>query len=538
VTDGIRLEVERFLDEHSARFAERMRVAYAAYWEAATTGDPEAAERFARAEAALKKLHADPHTAARVRGWLADAAALEPQVQRQLKLLDLQFTGNLLPDPTIDDLSRRAAELERIFTTFRAEVDGERVTDNRILEILREERDGERRRTAWEASKQVGREVAEPLRELVRRRNAAARSLGFRDHYQMGLALQEQDETHLFALLERFEERSEAAFRALRQEVDRRLADRFGVAAEDLRPWHWEDPFAQQAPAVGEVDLDRHFADRDLVELSRCFFDGIGLPVDDVLARSDLWEREGKNQHAFCLDLDREGDVRVLCNLRATEFWAMVLLHELGHAVYDSFVPRSLPFLLRGPAHTLSTEALAMYMGRLTTDPQWLADNLGVDLGESECRDIHQQLRLKMLVAARWMLVMVHFERELYRDPDRPDLNRLWWDLVERFQGIRRPDGRDEPDWAAKIHFAIAPVYYHNYLLGEWMTSQLTAYIDRHVLRGAPVTGRPEVGEFFRTEVFALGASLDWNALLVAATGEGLNPEHFVEQFVGEEREG
>jgi peptidyl-dipeptidase A len=140
-----------------------------------------------------------------------------------------------------------------------------------------------------------------------------------------------------------------------------------------------------------------------------------------------------------------------------------------------------------------------------------------------------------MLVSARWILVMVHFERELYRDPDRDDLNTLWWDLVERMQFIRRPEGRDEPDWAAKIHFSTAPVYYHNYLLGELMASQLTAHLARGEMRGrrsGSIRGVEAVGRFLRERIFAPGASLDWNELLVHATGEGLNPHYFVEEFV------
>ena len=43
---------------------------------------------------------------------------------------------------------------------------------------------------------------------------------------------------------------------------------------------------------------------------------------------------------------------------------------------------------------------------------------------------------------------------------DRDDLNSLWWNPVERLQLVKRPAGRDEPDWAAKIHVAVAPVYY------------------------------------------------------------------------------
>ena len=79
---------------------------------------------------------------------------------------------------------------------------------------------------------------------------------------------------------------------------------------------------------------------------------------------------------------------------------------------------------------------------------------------------------------ARWVQVMVRFERALYADPER-DLDRLWWDLVERYQRVKRPEGRRAPDWAAKIHLATAPVYYHAYLMGECTASQL----HRHVVR-------------------------------------------------------
>ena len=82
--------------------------------------------------------------------------------------------------------------------------------------------------------------------------------------------------------------------------------------------------------------------------------------------------------------------------------------------------------------------------------------------------------RAALLVFARWVLVMTTFERGLYADPDA-DHDARWWDLVERFQLVRRAPGRRAPDWAAKIHFAVAPVYYQNYLYGELFASQLDA---------------------------------------------------------------
>ncbi|MBV9772526.1 MAG: M2 family metallopeptidase [Gemmatimonadetes bacterium] len=528
-------EAAAFVEEHVAVLAPLLRESNLAAWDAAVGEGEDAEERSATTRAAVKRLYADAAKAARVRGWLRSGEIRDPLLRRQLVLLDHEYTASQLPDEVIDDLIRRGAALEQVFYTFRSTFEGERVANNVLLDVLRDERDETRRRAAWEASKQIGREVAEPLRELVRRRNAAARSLGFENFYLMELELQELGEERLFGILDRLRTSSDDAFRGLRAEMDARLAERFGVAPEALRPWHWEDFFGQEAPSVSPVDLDGFFREQDIEAVAADFFRGIGLPVDDVLARSDLYEREGKDQHAFCVDIDREGDVRTLCNLRPNEKWMSTLLHELGHGAYDKLTPASLPYLLRTPAHTLSTESIAMFMGRLTRDPEWLRDVVGARLDDHAAEDITGQLRAAMLVAARWILVMVNFERELYRDPDRPDLNSLWWDLVEGIQFIRRPEGRDEPDWAAKIHFSTAPVYYHNYLLGELMASQLTGYLRREVLRGqaGSLKGKTAAGAFLRERIFAPGASLDWNELLVQATGEGLNPRYFVEQFVG-----
>ncbi|HEX8696166.1 MAG TPA: M2 family metallopeptidase [Longimicrobium sp.] len=527
-------EAAAFVEEHAAGLAPLLREAHLAGWDAAVGAGDEAYERAARARAAVKTLYADAGSARRVRAWLESGEVRDPRLRRQLVLLDHDFTANQLPRETIEDLVARASELEHLFHTFRSTFRGGRVSNNELLEVLEEETDGRVRREAWEASKQIGREAAGPLRELVRRRNAAARSLGFENYYAMELRIQELGEERLFGILDEFRDRTDLPFRRFRDELDRDLSARYGVPPESLRPWHWDDFFAQEAPAAGgRVDLDAFFEDCDPVEVAAEFFRGIGLPADDVLERSDLYEREGKDQHAFCLDVDREGDVRVLCNMRPNEKWMGTILHELGHAVYDRYVPGELPFLLRTIAHTLSTEAIAMYFGRLTRDPAWLEDVMGAGLDEGEAADIRRQQRAAMLVSARWILVMVYFERELYRDPDRADLNALWWDLVERLQYIRRPDGRDEPDWAAKVHLSLSPVYYHNYLLGELMASQISAHARRGVPAGRSIAGQPSVGRFLRERIFGPGATLDWNELLVHATGEGLTSRFFIDEFVG-----
>lgn len=134
-----------------------------------------------------------------------------------------------------------------------------------------------------------------------------------------------------------------------------------------------------------------------------------------------------------------------------------------------------------------------------------------------------------MLILVRWVLVMLHFERSLYADPDRPDLDRLWWDLVERYQMVPRPAGRDSADWAAKYHIAMAPVYYHNYALGELTVSQVEVWIAR---KAGGLVDNPRGGALLVEHFFAHGARYSWDRLVEVATGEPLRPEYFVDQFV------
>src|SRR5205085_4313253 len=101
----------------------------------------------------------------------------------------------------------------------------------------------------------------------------------------------------------------------------------------DLRPWHYDDVFFQEPPKSAALDLDRHFPATDrLSELTLRTYDSLGLDLRAVLDHSDLLPREGKSQHAFCIDVDRVGDVRVLSNNAPNERWMGTMLHEFGHA--------------------------------------------------------------------------------------------------------------------------------------------------------------------------------------------------------------
>ena len=136
----------------------------------------------------------------------------------------------------------------------------------------------------------------------------------------------------------------------------------------------------------GGVDLSQVYEGRDVVALARATFDGIGLETGPILERSDLYPRDGKCQHAFCIDVDREGDVRVLANVVPDRYWADTMLHELGHGVFDLGFDQELPWLLRD-CHLTITEGIAILMGRLAQEAGWLRDVVGVEADEAASLD-------------------------------------------------------------------------------------------------------------------------------------------------------
>ena len=62
-----------------------------------------------------------------------------------------------------------------------------------------------------------------------------------------------------------------------------------------MRPWHFGDLFFQETQGSGAAALDQLFGDRDPIELARTYYASLGMEVDDILARSDLYEKPGKD---------------------------------------------------------------------------------------------------------------------------------------------------------------------------------------------------------------------------------------------------
>jgi peptidyl-dipeptidase A len=530
----------KFVAAHEAKVRPLERAASLAWWNANVTGKDEDFEKKIETQNRIDEALADPAKFHELKEIKESGQVDDPILARVITVLYLQYLEKQVDPVLLKKIVAKSNAVEKAFNVYRAKVDGKEMTDSEVRKVLKESKNSERLQAVWEASKAIGSVVEADLKELVRLRNEAAHKLGFKNFHAMMLELNEQNTDDLIRLFDDLDELTREPFRAAKAEIDTKLAAACQVPVDQLRPWHYQDPFFQDTPAVFAADIDEPYRKADLLKLCRGFYVGIGLPIDDVIARSDVYEKPGKSPHAFCTDIDRAGDVRVLANIVQNNYWMATLLHEFGHSVYSSKnIPETVPYVLRMESHILTTEGVAMMFERLAKQRIWL-EKMGGHVGDPAAFDetAAKMLRYQLLIFSRWCQVMLRFEKAMYENPEQ-DLNKLWWDQVEKYQMVKRPPGRNAPDYASKIHIVSAPVYYHNYMMGQLFASQVHHAITREVYKGADpaqviYVGNRGVGDFMKKRVFEPGRSLPWNELTRHATGELLNARAFAADFKGQ----
>lgn len=520
---------ESFLQTFVPEVARKSRQLNKALWILETTGASDAADLKAELDAELRLLFNDEAIYQKLLAWEKDKTLSDPILKRELNVLIRAFKQNQIPKALLEEIAQKEASLAMRYGSFRPQLDGRSVTENEIRDLLKTEQNPLKRQAVWEASKAIGEELAPYILELVRLRNQAAAALGYSDYFQMQLELQEVDPAWLLKTLEDLSAKSDDAYEELIEEIERVQSKQFGVSSSHLGPWSWTEPFGQEDP-LDSKELDQLVAGVDIVKSSADFYRRIGIDVGTILSKSDLYERPGKNQHAFCINIDRAKDVRTLNNINSSLKWLETVLHELGHGVYELGFDPKLPWLLREPPHMIPTEAMALIAGRQA----YRYDSLGFLVGSGADKEPLRKkaeisLRRRQLIFSRWVLVMSEFESKLYHNPDQ-DLNALWWHLVEKYQKIRAPQNRsDKADWAAKYHIGLAPVYYFSYLLGEMFASAIQEELTIHT--GSPALLSEKTGQFLQKKLFFPGNRMSWSDLAAHVLGKPLSSDAWIREY-------
>ncbi len=512
---------------------------YTAYFEASVNSNDENWKKVTELDMKYNHFVSNPEIFNKLKEFKTQNIVNNPIQLRRLDVLYNEFLSKQADTNLLNDISKLTSEIEGKYSKFRAQYKGKQYSDNDVEDVLKSSINQEELQGVWEAHKAIGPTVKDDIIKIVKKRNELAKKLGFNNYHEMSLLLSFEDPKMIEKLFDELDSLTRDEFAKLKVEMDTKLAERNKIKVEQLMPWHYQNRYFQDAPKIWNIDFDKYYKNKDVVKLAEDYYKSINLPIDKIVANSDLYEKPNKNQHAYCINIDRNiNDIRVLGNVKNNASWMETMLHENGHALYESYYENDLPWILKTPAHIFTTEGIAMLFGRFAMNPDWIKTNVGISETEKEkiSEMAFKMLKTQQLVFSRWAQVMYRFEKSMYANPDQ-DLNKLWWDLVEKYQMIKKPEGRNMPDWATKIHIATSPCYYHNYLLGELFASQVYHYITTNVIDSnsnnrLSFYNEPKVGEYLIKNIFSPGAKYDWDDMIEKATGEKLTPKHYANQFV------
>lgn len=510
-----------------------------AYWNGTISGDSDEFAKYSEANIAMSRIYSNTEVFEKLKAIKERGNITDPLLKRQLDVVYNSFLSNQADSSLLEQIISKSTSLEQKYAEFRANFRGKPISDNEVESILQNSTENNDLEEVWKAHKEIGTFVANDVLEIIKLRNKLAYSLGYDNFHTMSLELSGQNPEEISALFDELDSLTKDEFERLKREMDIAFSKRYGISENELMPWHFQGRYFQESPKLYPVDLDKFYKGKNLEKLTEEFYSGIGLNVSSIMKSSDLYEKPLKNQHAYCIDINANGDVRVLANISDNESWMGTMLHEFGHAVYAlGHDDSSNPFFLRNAAHTFTTEAIAMIFGRLSRNPEWMRLSLGLtDIEKSEIEeDCYKSLKLQQLVFSRWVQVVYRFEKEMYSNPEQ-DLNALWWNLAEKYQMLKKPHNRDMPDWATKIHIALYPCYYHNYQLGELLASQIHYYIVDNITKSGDYKnecyiGNLAIGKWMSDNIFKIGMKLEWNEMIEKATGEKLTAKYYAKQFV------
>lgn len=552
-------EVQQYLDKYTDQYVKLYYDLSLAQWETNThiiEGDTTNAYRTQVASEAFASFTGSKENIDKTRKYLEQQDKLTPIQVKQLETILYQAANN--PQTVTEVVSKRikaeTQQTEKLFG-FNYTLDGKPVTTNEIDEILRVEKNINKRLTAWQASKEVGKNLKTGLVDLRRLRNETVQALGYKDYFTYQVSEYNMTVPEMMDMNKKLISDIWPLYRELHTYARYELAKNYGVTeVPDMLPAHWlPNRWGQDWSAMIEVEginLDKALAKKDaewLVKQAESFYISLGfdsLP-GSFYGKSSLYPAPveanfKKNNHASAWHMDLQQDVRSLMSVIPNADWYETTHHELGHVYYYmSYTNPHVPPLLRGGANRAFHEAVGSMMGLAAMQKPFIT-NLGLIESNTKTDETKELLKeaLNYIVFIPFSAgVMTEFEHDLYVNNLPADqFNKRWWELSQKYQGMVPPATRGEEytDAASKTHINDDPAQYYDYALSFALLFQLHDHVATNILKQNPKAtnyyGNKEVGNFLK-KILTPGASRNWRELLKESTGKELDAEAMLNYF-------
>jgi peptidyl-dipeptidase A len=426
--------------------------------------------------------------------------------------------------------------------------DGRCLTQPELSNIMAESKDPALLLEAWKG----WREIAKPMRPLFEREvelaNQGASDLGYTDLSELWRSQYDMEPEAFSAELDRLWAQIKPLYDSLHCYVRGELNQQYG---DDVAPktgpipahllgnmWaqQWGTIYNSVAPKdadpgynVTELLAQNGYDEIKMVKQAEGFFTSLGFGAlpETFWTRSMFVQPQDRDVvcHASAWDLDNLDDIRIkMCIQKNAEDFS-VIHHELGHNFYQRAY-KNQPFIFKNSANDGFHEAIGDTIA-LSITPKYLQKIGLLETVPDASKDIGLLLKqaLDKIAFMPFGLMIDQWRWQVFNGTIKPEqYNQAWWELREKYQGVKAPIERTEADFdpGAKYHVP-GNVPYTRYFLAHVLQFQFHKALcdiagDTGPVHRCSIYGNKAAGAKLN-QMLEMGASKPWPEALNVVTG-------------------
>ena len=491
-----------------------------------------------------------------------DHLDLSDDMRRKMSILKLGTPLAAPDDPDKNaEIAAIMAKLDAMYGAGKYCVDDECQSLGELSKTIAESRDHEELLEAWQGWRTVSPPMRDQYQRMVELANEGARDLGYADTGAMWRAGYDMPASEFPVELDRLWTQVKPLYDSLQCHVRTKLTEHYGeeVMGDDgmipahllgnmwAQDWTGVYELVKPANAGSTIDVTALLAEHDydakkMVKTAEGFFTSLGLePLPETFWKRSLFTKPRDRDvqcHASAWNIDNVDDIRIKMCIKEDYEDFVTIHHELGHNFYQrAYNDKSI--LYRTGANDGFHEAIGDTVA-LSITPQYLKDIGLIDEVPETSNDLGMlmQKALEKIAFVPFGLMIDQWRWKVFSGEISPEqYNAGWWELRNRYQGVKAPVERDENDFdpGAKYHIP-GNTPYTRYFLAHILQFQFhrelceTAGFEGDLHR-CSIYNNQAAGEKL-IKVLEMGAEKPWqDALEVVANSREMDATAVVDYF-------
>ncbi|MCG9736731.1 M2 family metallopeptidase [Shewanella insulae] len=447
------------------------------------------------------------------------------------------------------ELANISAELNGLYGKGKyCMADGRCLTQPELSGLMASSRDPKELEEIWKG----WREIAKPMRPLFEREvelaNEGAKDLGYANLSELWRSQYDMQPDAFSAELDRLWGQVEPLYESLHCYVRGELNEKYGdevAPKQGAIPAHllgnmwaqqWGNVYDMVAPQdadpgydVTELLAKQGYDEHKMVKQAESFFTSLGFePLPETFWSRSLFIQPKDRDvvcHASAWDLDNLDDIRIKMCIQKTAEDFTVIHHELGHNFYQRAYKEQ-PFIFKNSANDGFHEAIGDTVA-LSITPNYLKQIGLLEQVPDASKDIGLLLKqaLDKVAFLPFGLMIDQWRWKVFSGEITPaQYNQAWWELREKYQGVKAPIARSEADFdpGAKYHVP-GNVPYTRYFLAHILQFQFHKALcdiagDKGPVHRCSIYGNKDAGAKLNA-MLEMGQSKPWPEALEVVTG-------------------